>query len=70
MTETQYDFVAKPVKIPWSKDISFRFENSLQSQEFRLKTQSFMESDIEQTRGVLDTPESVGSQKLSNTWLR
>ena len=27
--EVQYDFIAVPKKISWSKDISFRFENIL-----------------------------------------
>ena len=51
---SNYDFIAKPQRIPWSKDISFRFENILQSVEFKVKSCSFIESEIELTQNGID----------------
>ena len=54
LQETCYNFIAKPEKILWSKDISFRFENILQSAEFKEKSCNFIESDIKQTQEGID----------------
>ena len=62
---SNYDFIAKPQKIPWSKDISFRFENILQSEEFREMSSSFLESDIEQTQNGIDQ----ATARLSNIFI-
>ena len=49
-----YDFIDKPHKIPWSNDISFRFENILQSEEFKNKSCSFLLSDYDLSQGGID----------------
>ena len=52
--DSNYNFIEKPNKIPWSKDIAFRFENLLQSAEFKQKSSNFLESDIHQSQEGID----------------
>ena len=54
LQESNYDFIAKPQTIPWSKDIAFRFENILQSAEFKGKSSTFIESHIQQSQDGID----------------
>jgi hypothetical protein len=37
--QDDYDFIDGPKKIKWDKDISYRFENILQSPEYVLKSE-------------------------------
>ena len=39
-----YDFITKPPKLPWNNDISYRFENLMQSPEFTLRINSFTDT--------------------------
>ena len=37
-----YEFISKPPKLPWNNDISYRFENLLQSPEFTVKINTYL----------------------------
>ena len=39
---TDYDFITKPPKLPWNNDISVKFENILQTQEYSSKLNKFV----------------------------
>ena len=43
---SDYEFITKPTKLAWSKDIAFRFENILQTQEFSWKFSTFLSQDF------------------------
>ena len=58
----EYDFIDNPRKIPWNKDISYRFENLIQSNEMKQRIQLLMNDscttqvDIDRcTAGVTNT---------------
>ena len=38
---SNYEFITKPPKLPWNEDISYRFENMLQTPEFSDRIHSF-----------------------------
>ena len=43
---SDYEFVTKPTKLAWNKDISFRYENILQTQEFTERFSDFLHQDF------------------------
>ena len=49
-----YEFVDRPTKIAWNKDISVRFENLLQSAEYKSKFEHFLSADIETSQIGID----------------
>ena len=49
-----YDFLEKPTKLKWNKEISYKFENILQSPEFKAKFESFISGDIDNTQSDID----------------
>ena len=57
-----YDYVENPSKIQWNKDISFRFENILQSSEYKLKIDNFMTEQIGSSQHDIDG----ATQKLTD----
>ena len=54
VADLDYDFIHRPMKIAWSTDIFFRFENILQSNEFKIKCNRFLESDILHSQAGID----------------
>ena len=57
----EYLFIDRPKKIPWDKDIAFRFENLLQTNEFKDKIETLMnescsnQCEIDRTTASLST---------------
>ena len=49
-----YEFVEKPSKLKWNKDISYKFEYILQSPEFSSMIESFISSWIGDTQSDID----------------
>ena len=49
-----YDFVENPGKIHWSRDTSYRFENILQSQEFKSQFETFVSCEINNCQSAID----------------
>ena len=49
-----YNFIENPRKLQWNKDISYRFENLLQSPEYGLKFDNFMSTQIESSQQDID----------------
>ena len=56
-----YEFVTKPTKLAWNKDISYRFENLLQTQEFSERFSAFLSQDISNDQMGID----LATDKLS-----
>ena len=50
-----YDFIEKPVKIPWNKDVSYRFENLLQSDDYKKEFGNFLTKQIDYDQGAIDS---------------
>ena len=53
-TPENYTFIENPKKLQWNKDISYRFENILQSPEYALKIDNFMSTQIEPSQQDID----------------
>ena len=51
---SDYDFIIKPPKLPWNNDISFRFENLLQTPEFSNKTNAYMNQKFDGDQTGID----------------
>ena len=49
-----YNFVTKPVKVPWNKEVSYRFENILQSRECSTQVEKFLSNNICSTQSAID----------------
>ena len=49
-----YEFIDKPTKLNWSKDISYKFENIIQSPEFCSKIDNFMSNVIGNSQSDID----------------
>ena len=52
--QENYDFIDFPSKVPWSKEISCRFENILQSPEYLLKAENFLSNQCVSTQDNID----------------
>ena len=61
-----YEFIEKPTKIVWNKNISNRFENILQSAEYKSKFESFLSNDIEKCQSGIDNASIEISNLLVN----
>ena len=57
-----YEFVDKPIKIAWSKDISYKFENILQSPEYSSKFDKFLSKEIGNSQSAVD----IATTEISN----
>ena len=65
ITSDSYEYIVKPKKIPWSEDISFRFENTIQSESAKtflsqlstqcLSSQESLDSAVESLSSFLVT---------------
>ena len=62
VSSENYEFVHKPKKLSWNKDISYKFENILQSSSFSSQFNNFLEKDLVNCQIALDT----ATQELSN----
>ena len=51
---SDYEFITKPPKLPWNKDISYRFENILQTQEFSSRLNSYLNQDFSSDQTGID----------------
>ena len=69
-SKSNYEFIQKPIKLNWSKDISFRFENILQSEEFKVKNDYFLDSDFDQSQLGIDQATTALSSILVEGVLR
>ena len=51
---SDYDFITKPSKLVWNNDISYRFENILQTEDFSLRFSAFLSKDISNDQTGID----------------
>ena len=51
---SDYEFITKPPKISWNSDISYRFENILQTSEFSCRFNSYMNQDFNNDQTGID----------------
>ena len=49
-----YNFIGSPNKIAWDKNISYRFENIIQSQEFSNQFNNFVSNEICCSQNAID----------------
>ena len=56
-----YNFVENPGKIVWSQDMAHKFENILQSPEYKTQFNEFLSSKISNCQNVID----IAASKLS-----
>ena len=54
MNTEDYEFIEKPTKIVWNTNISNRFENILQSVEYKSNFENFLSNDIEKCQSGID----------------
>ena len=52
--DEDYQFVENPAKIPWDKNISYRFENILQSPQYLEKMECFLSTEIGNNQCAID----------------
>ena len=57
-----YEFITKPSKLAWNKDISFRFENILQTQAFSERFSAFSSQNFDNDQSGID----LATDELSN----
>ena len=50
----EYEFIDKPQKVCWNKDISYKFENILQSPDFTDKFDRFVATEITGSQSSID----------------
>ena len=50
----EYDFIDKPQKVSWNRDISYKFENILQSPDFTNEFDRFIATDISCSQSSID----------------
>ena len=53
--QESYEFIEKPKKITWDKDIAVKFENLIQSNESKLFLQNFVKNGIQADQKAVDT---------------
>ena len=57
--QEDYSYIDSPTKIPWSKDISYRFENILQSPEYIAKIDNLLSTQCVATQEGIDCATQV-----------
>ena len=61
---SDYEFIAKPGKLAWNSDISYRFENILQTQEFSFRFAEFLNQEFGTDQNSIDSATKVLSELL------
>ena len=61
---TDYDFISKPTKLAWNKDISYRYENILQTTEFTNRISDFLQGGFTNDQNGIDQATDVLSNLL------
>ena len=65
-----YDYIESPKKLTWSSDIAFKFEQILQSAEYKLKVEnSICNQDIKSQEGIDSMTESLTNILVEGTTL-
>ena len=54
VNSADYEFITKPAKLAWNKDISCRFENILQTEEFSERFSAFLAKDFSNDQSGID----------------
>ena len=52
---TEYDFISNPSKVLWNKDISYKFENILQSPDYIYKLDNLLSREISGSQSAIDS---------------
>ena len=61
---TDYNFISKPTKLAWNKDISYRYENILQTPEFTRRISDFLNDDFTKDQNGIDHATDILSNLL------